>query len=149
MIQIKPNNYVQPTEVREEVVQAICEAFTSNYVRGRGCRSVYHPFNGSNRGCRNAHRYVVRHKEFRNGIRYKVDGLYDNFSNSPTDYEEYLTFNGAEMKRAFEELIKAGYYMFRVYEYGSWMGYLCNDKPYMDWDAASPQRVESFDDRID
>lgn len=31
MINIPKNNYAQPTEVRDEVVQAICQAFMSTY----------------------------------------------------------------------------------------------------------------------
>lgn len=139
MIKIEPNNYVQTTEVREEVVQAICDAFLHSKRYKVGCEAVYHPFNGSNRGCRNAHRYVVCNKKERK---------YHSFSDKPFEWQEGLTFTGAEMKRAFEELIKAGYYMLKVYSYGSWMGYECHDKPFDDFYRTS-QCVQSFDDRID
>lgn len=33
-VNIPQNDYVQPTEVREEVVQAICNAFLSNKLLG-------------------------------------------------------------------------------------------------------------------
>lgn len=40
-VNIPQNDYVQPTEVREEVVQAICNAFLSN-----SCWDIFHPFKG-------------------------------------------------------------------------------------------------------
>lgn len=141
MITIPKNEYVQPTEVREEVVQAICDVF----LHGK----VYHPHNGDNRGARNADRYVVRHKEYHKGHRYLTDGKYYDFGHKPFDWQEGIVFNGAEMKRAFDELQKAGYYMLRVYEYGSWMGYECHDKPFDDFWSSGTTLVKSFDDRID
>lgn len=146
MIQIKKNNYIQPTDEREEVVQAICEAFIHSYVRGRGCVATYHPF--SEGAYRHATRYVVRQKEYDGRNHYKVDGMYEQFKDKPTDGEEGMTFTGAEMKRAFEELIKAGYYMFRIRQYGSWMGYICSNKPFYRHEYGAEQ-VTSFDDRID
>lgn len=148
MIQIKKNNYTQPTEVREEVVQAICEAFISSYVRGRkspSVWSVYHPFRD---GSREATRYVARGKEYVDGVHYTVDGMYDRFCNSLDNHDEGMTFTGAEMKRAFKELINAGYYMFRIYAYGTWMGYVCSDKPFYPYDREA-EPVMAFDDRID
>lgn len=131
MIQIRKNTYVQPTEVREEVVQAICEAFMSTY------SGIYHPVRQSQ--YREATIYVVTNK-----------GTFPFFSSSNESYwtgAVCYRIRGVEMKRAFEELIKAGYYMFRVWEYGSWMGYLCNDKPF--YDGMRAEIVTSFEDRID
>lgn len=131
MIKIPQNKYVQPTEVREEVVQAICEAFLHR-------PTVFHP-NRDGR-CRDPHRFVVKNK---NGKEYL------EFRSRVLDFQEGIRFTGAEMKRAFEELIKAGYYMLRVYSYGSWMGYECSDKPFDDFWSIKPQVVTSFEDRID
>ncbi len=131
MIQIRKNTYVQPTEVREEVVQAICEAFMSTY------SGIYHPARQSQ--YRGATIYVVTNK-----------GTCPFFSSSNESYwtgAVCYRIRGVEMKRAFEELMKAGYYMFRVWEYGSWMGYLCNDKPF--YDGMRAEIVTSFEDRID
>lgn len=131
MIQIRKNTYVQPTEVREEVVQAICEAFMSTY------SGIYHPVRQSQ--YRKATIYVVTNK-----------GTCPFFSSSNESYwtgAVCYRIRGVEMKRAFEELIKAGYYMFRVWKYGSWMGYLCNDKPF--YDGMRAEIVTSFEDRID
>ena len=49
------------------------------------------------------------------------------------------------MKAAFKALQEAGYYMFRIYEYGSWMGYECSKKTFM----KNGERVTEFDDVID
>lgn len=146
MIQIKKNNYIQPAEVRENVVQAICEAFIAQYVRCKGCNQVYHPF--SEGAYRRAARFVARNKEYDGQNHYKVDGLYDRFENHLDDSEEGMIFTGAEMKRAFEELIKAGYYMFRIWEYGFWMGYICSDKPFYHHKYGA-EEVYVFSDRID
>ena len=138
MIQIKQNNYVQPTEVREEVVQAICDAF----LYGK-CDSVFHPYDGSNKGCRNATLYVA--KPTRVGVQkkwgFKCSRLVDS-----TDVAYRI--RGAEMKRAFDELIKAGYYMLRIHVYGSWMGYECCEKPYDNF-YRDADCVTSFNDNID
>lgn len=134
MIQIKKNDYVQPTEVREEVVQGICEAFLC-----RSGWSIFHPF--SDGAYRGRSQYIIRHKR---------DKEFYGFYMRPFDGEEGVKFNGAEMKRAFEELIKAGYYMFRVYQYGTWMGYICHKKPYApDCYKDGAVNVTSFDDFID
>lgn len=129
MIQIERNDYVQPTRIREEVVQGICDAFLDNNVY-----STFHPFSDG----RGRRRTLIL-------CRHKVDGKYYGFTDELFDSQEGIKFNGAEMKQAFEELIKAGYYMFRVYKYGSWMGYVCSKKPY--YQGGTP--VTSFDDFID
>lgn len=138
MINIPKNEYVQPTEVREEVVQAICEAFIK-----KGCDSTFHPHNGSNRGCRDATLYVA--KPTRKGVQHVWRFQCSRYTDS-TDISYRI--RGVEMKRAFEELIKAGYYMFRVWSYGSWLGYVCHDRPFY-YDGYRAEKVESFNDRID
>ena len=132
MIQIKKNDYVQPTEAREEVVQAICDAFMSTY------SGIYHPFRQSI--YREATIYAVTNK-----------GTCPFFSSSNESYwtgAKCYRIRGVEMKRAFEELIKAGYYMMKVYEYGTWMGYKCSKQPFDNFHNGSVC-VTSFDDRID
>ena len=53
------------------------------------------------------------------------------------------------MKAAFEALRKAGYHMFRVRYYGSWMGYVAYEKPYFrDGDTVGTE-VTEFTDFID
>lgn len=129
MITIPKNNYAQPTEVREEVVQAICEAFMSTY------SGIYHPVRQSQ--YREATIYVVTNK-----------GTCPFFSSSNESYwtgAVCYRIRGVEMKRAFEELIKAGYYMFRVHSYGTRPGYKCSKVPFL----TDGTPVQSFEDRID
>lgn len=135
MIDIPKNEYSQPSEVRDEVVQAICEAFTFNDMQ-----CIYHPFDGSTKGYRLATEYVCK----------KSDNIWF-FGSVKTikDAHTYYRIRGVEMKRAFEELTKAGYYMFRVWIYGgSWLGYACHQTP-LYYNYIRSQRVEEFTDRID
>lgn len=128
-INIPKNNYVQPTEVRQEVVQGICEAFLAN-----NAWSTYHPFH--NGRCRNAHHYIIRHKGYQS---------YYGFRDRLFDSDEGTRFNGEEMKAAFKALIDAGYHMFKYYEFGEWMGYVCSRKPFFQ----GGERVTQFNDFID
>lgn len=130
-VNIPTNDYVQPTEIRENVVQGICEAFLSE-----NCWSIFHPHHDGIG--RNRHRCIIKHKG---------EKRFYGFINADCNfqYDESVRFNGAEMKAAFDALIKAGYYMFKVYEYGTWMGYVCKKKPYYERGS----RVDSFDDFID
>ena len=131
MINIQKNDYVQPFEIREEVVQAICNAFFSTY------SGIYHPFH---EGRRYATIYVVTGK-----------GKSPFFSSSNESYwgkeSKCYRIRGCEMKQAFEELIKVGYYMFRVYQYDTWLGYVCKKTPFYHDHRAD--MVEAFTDRID
>lgn len=137
-VNIPKNDYVQPTEVRQDIVQAICEVFL-----GGGAWSIFHPFKD---GRRIEHNYVRAHKtgKFFGFASYQD---YDFAKSHPyfKETQRYLKFNGAEMKAAFKVLIDSGYYMFRVYEYGTWMGYKCGCKPYMDGGV----KVSGFDDLIE
>lgn len=61
------------------------------------------------------------------------------------DSDNNIRFNGEEMKAAFKALRNAGYHMFRIYEYGSWKGYICDKKPFYDGGT----EVTTFNDFID
>lgn len=135
MINIPKNEYVQSSDVREEVVQAICEAFIN--------KCTFHPHNGSNCSYRGATLYVA--KPTRKGVQHVWSFKCSRFIDS-TDISYRI--RSVEMKRAFEELIKAGYYMFRVWFYGSWLGYDCHTRPFY-YDGFRAEKVETFNDRID
>lgn len=128
-VNIPQNDYVQPTQVRPEIVQGICDAFLA-----QNCWNIFHPKNDS---CyRRATLQILRYKGKK----------FSSFHDKPFhDDEEAFRFYGAEMSAAFSALRKAGYHMFRVYQYGSWMGYVCRKKPYYDGGT----EVFSFDDFID
>lgn len=135
MIQIKKNEWKEPTEIREEVVQAICDAFLNGYKR------TFHPHNDNNKGYRNATLFVVYdNRECTSKVPY--------FWNRIESYQDGFRIRKVEMKRAFSELQKAGYYMLRVKEYGTWDGYICSKKPY-DIFYKEAQIVTVFNDYID
>jgi hypothetical protein len=48
----------------------------------------------------------------------------------PNQFYWKTPYNGAEVKAAFKALIDAGYHIFRVYEFGSWMGYKLSVRPF-------------------
>ena len=131
-INIPQNNYVQPTEVRPEVVQGICEAFL------RQCAwSVFHPSSGGR--YREETHYIMRHKDKKEF--YGFGDYHKAFSDSV-----YVKFNGEEMKAAFKVLREAGYFMFRGLNYGTWLGYECLRKPVHPYGW---KEVKTFDERID
>ena len=128
-VNIPTNDYEQPTEIRSEVVQGICDVFLNG-----GAWSTFHPFSES--VYRRASNKIIRHKNDK-----KFYGFHDEgFSNDIA-----IRFNGAEMKAAFAALIKAGYHMFKVYNYGTWKGYICSKKPFY----KDGIKVSTFDDFID
>lgn len=131
MIYVQKNDYVTPTEVRDEVVQGICEAF----LRG-GWDSVFHPV--SDGLCRGKTLYIARNSN---------DTKFYGFTSRRYDGEEIVKFNGAEMEKAFQVLIDNGYFMWRIYQYGSWMGYECTKTPVAPRNGAV--RVAMFRDVID
>ena len=130
MINIPKNDYKVETEVRENVVQAICEAFLFD-----GTWSCFHPY--ENGMYRYSTIYVVKHKNSQTYYGFK--------SSVDSEFDEGIRIRGSEMKEAFKVLIKHGYYMFRIRDYHTWIGYICSKKPYVD----GGQRVTEFNDFID
>lgn len=129
-VNIPVNDYEVPNEIRQEVVQGICEAFLAN-----NCWAVYHPF--SDGAYRRKTDCIIRRKNERN---------FYGFHNGTFGSDEIkVKFNGAEMKAAFEALISAGYHIFKVYSYGSWKGYVLSKKPFM----KDGVEVHEFTDFID
>lgn len=129
-LNIPQNDYVQPTEVRQEVVQAICDAFLETH-----CDTILHP--GSDGRYREPTVYVMP----------KTARSRAGFNNArwASDHDGYIRFSGAEVKAAFSALRNAGYHMFRMYEYRTWMGYKCSKRPYMEGGS----EVTEFTDFID
>lgn len=129
-INIPKNDYVQSTEVRQNVVQAICDAFLESH-----CNSTFHPYG---EGCYRRKTLFVHPKTAKS---------YASFQNHEwaAKNEGFIKFNGEEMKAAFKALQEAGYYIFRIYDYGTWMGYTCGKKPFME----RGERVTEFNDFID
>lgn len=127
-INIPKNTYEVPTEIREDVVQKICEAFLN-----KSCWSIFHPFS---QGC---YRRATLFVQARNG-----KGV--GFSNR-ADFlgKEGIKVRGCEIAAAFKALRDAGYHMYRYYEYREWMGYKVDEKPYVE----GAVEVSDFTDFID
>ena len=98
-IEIKPNTYVQPTECRIEVVQQICDALLNCTAFSNIEMDGYpHPTTWV---------YAEKHNNKGSG-----------FSDSPDSYWKdryiYTKMRTCEVQRAFDELINAGYYIFKT-----------------------------------
>lgn len=126
-IEIPKNDYVQPTEVRPDVVKAICEAFLAN--------TCWRKFRPHDAGLgRPQTKCAIRHR----------GGEFYGFMDKPFDTDDGVEFNGAETKSAFRVLVNAGYHMFRQTE-GREITYVCNRKPYDEWGT----EVNEFNEFID
>lgn len=134
-VNIPVNTYSVPTEIRQEAVQLICNAF----LYGRSDR-FFHPYND---GC---YRKATR-CAYRRPANNKGDFFYgfDDKDYCEERGGEFYEIRGCEMKAAFEALRKAGYHIFRSNEYGSWMGYVCDAKPFLE----RGYEVTEFTDFID
>lgn len=131
-VNIPQNDYIQPTEVREDVVQKICDVFLDR--RGGYYHNVFHPYSDNGYRIRTLG-VVIGRSGHANSFGYKADFA----------HETIIKFHGVEMKAAFQALIIAGYHMYRVYECGSWMGYICSEKPFL----KDGTEVKEFNDFID
>lgn len=130
-INIPQNNYVTPTECRQEVVQAICDAFLSK----AAAWSSFRPYAESR--YRQATLLVL-----------SQGGKFYGFNSEPFSSDtSYYRVRGCEMKAAFECLIKAGYHIFKYYPYrdSKMHSYCVRREPFMQ-DA---HEVFSFEDIID
>jgi hypothetical protein len=128
-LNIPKNTYEVPTEVRPEVVQAICEAFLCG-----NCNATYYPFSSS------VYRKATHHVELRNG---KGVGFIN-----PSDYQsarDTIRFHGCEMSAAVSALRQAGYHIFRIYYCGTWMGYRLSAKPFY-MDGTEVREINDFID---
>jgi len=128
-VTIPKNDYEQPIQIRQEVVQGICEAFLNRM-------PIRYTFT------------AVRHK-------YTEPTLYIGWTNGrkPTflnirelDFEMYKNYRterirGCEMKIAFKKLIEAGYHMFKC----EGIHYFCSKKPV----ERGCQKVTEFNEFID
>ena len=113
MLNIPPNNFTEDTRCDESVVQGICNAFLAD-----NAWHIYHPFSEG------AYRQRDAYVEMKGGAFVswrEAEGK-----------QGYAKFTNAEMDLAVEELKKAGYYLYRRYDYGSWVAYFFSPKPYLD-----------------
>lgn len=117
MITIHKNEKVEITEIDESIVQKICNVFLIG-----GAFSVFHPV--SDGAYRSATLALVGDVAYAPGKRERDYYGFEGHFSYPHEHK-YIHFNENEMRMAFKELIKAGYHMYRVREYGTWLGYVC------------------------
>ena len=122
---IRINDYTQPQEVRDEVVQAICDAFLR---KETGWRTFF-PHCGDYG--QNATLYIDLERPY--------------FNYPSKDKPSVRRIRGCEMRAAFDALRAAGYHMFSTYKKARWIGYTCEKKPYLKGGV----EVESFEHFID
>ena len=105
-VNIPKNDYVQPTEVREKVVQDIC-----NHI-------IYWMKNGCEEGCyqlgirdfyyRNAMLYLI----YRSSEKTETSGFQCNEKIDKARYPFHVKVRTCEMKAVFKVMQKAGYHIF-------------------------------------
>lgn len=106
MLNIPNNNYKSPSEIREEVVNSIINAFldgdNSSAQFGKEQRNIYIPYIDN----RSFHRFV--RTEIVNGTEYNW------FTNIVTKGNNYVHFNGCELLKALRILQEHGFYIFHL-----------------------------------
>lgn len=132
-LNIKPNTYQVPNEVREFAVQALCDYLLDDY----GARNVFHPKTDS---CyRRQNIYVKKSKKTNKWV-----GCGD-WAWAERESVESTSLRTCEVQAAFKALIANGYHIFRVYSYGCWLGYVVSPKPHYD----DGTKVSEFTEFID
>lgn len=136
MIQIANNDYTQPTEVREFVVQGIIDAFLSDNLYNMFVPYPSGPY-------RDSTLYICKHK---------YANKYYGFRRTPTkdmeEREDFVRIRGCEMKESFKIILKAGYYIFRVNNFPEQIGYIVSKTPHINY-YNNPIMVKEFNEFID
>ena len=126
MIEIPLNDYKEDTSVREDVVQKICNVLLSG--------KEWHPKTVS--PARTSNNELLGSVKAP-GKFYDFGGAYWHQYKSE---HTFLQFNEAEMRRAFKEILGAGYHIFRYLQYGTYPTYEVSKKPYFWKDGADSVR---------
>jgi coproporphyrinogen III oxidase len=123
MLNIPKNDYKEDTRCDETIVQYICNAFLDG-----GAWDMYHPFSEG----------AYRHRD-----KYVSSGgaFYDDRSGE--NKKNCFQFTNAEIDRAVQELLNAGYFLYHKYEYGSWDAYFFRKTPSLP-PSQRAERVESI-----
>ena len=127
MISIPKNTYKETTRCDEKVVQAICDTFLrkGSYRLTDPNSLTYHPRT----------RYVSLGKETDFLTWRDVEGKPDT-----------IEFTNEEMDMAVKELLNAGYYLFRTFEYRTWETYFFRQTPHIDasWKSTRVDSIPHF-----
>lgn len=140
-LNIPRNEYAQPTDPRPEVVQYIVNAFLDkNYNNYR----IFHPVDDGYPRCKDLY---IKIEEGRTRLWYDFAQCEDEGNRNV----RFVRFYGCEMRAAMQALIQAGWHILEVYEYRTWKGYICCEKPYCDYCGHGSReiRAEQFTDFID
>ena len=114
-INIPQNDYVQPTDVREEVVQMICNSLLHHYLDSDDYRDIEFAW-------KKPQAQILVHG-------YKTPYLTGGAERKKI-YDENIIVRTCEMKAAFDALQDAGYY---IYGFQNWTGntsYHISSKPF-------------------
>lgn len=127
MITIPKNDYKPSDEIREEVVQDICNSFLNGTIY-----AIFHPYNTS------------AYRRRTNGLLYK-NGVLHGFSDRPLgDNDKLVKFTSKELNAAIKCLVKAGWHIFYSDDKG-WPWIKCSKYPYMDGAREITAWYEFFD----
>lgn len=122
-IKIQENDYKRPTEVREDVVQLICDHIVGN-MNKEGSDGIYelsvNPI-GSLRKCRTYELYTETDE---------TDGSLRKITNERKS-EDQTRIRGCEMETVFKVMQNAGYFIFYSY-YDGYITYIFSKKPSYD-----------------
>lgn len=127
MITIPKNDYTPNNEVREEVVQGICDAFL-----GFNAWSAFHPYNTS------------AYRRRTNGLLYE-NGRLMGFNERPLGPGyKVVKFTSKELNAAIKCLVKAGWHIFYSDDMG-WPFIKCSKYPHMDGATEIREWKQFFD----
>lgn len=140
-LNIPRNDYSQPTEPRPDVIQYIINAFLDN---NNHCTGIFHPVNDGY--ARTRHIYIEINEGYKTPVYRFVSCPEKSHTRS-----RFVRFYGCEMRAAMKGLIQAGWHILEVYEYCTWRGYICHEKPFYDYCGHGSReiRAEQFTDFID
>lgn len=120
------NDYVEDKQIRDEVVQGICEAFLSG-----NAWSTFHPT--SDGPYRRKTLMILR----------SGGSKFYGFHDKPFTGDEGVRFNEAEMHEAFKTLVNAGYHIWRLRD--PWLGYKVTKTPFYEYSRCE---VKDFAERF-
>lgn len=140
-LNVPRNTYAQPTEPRQDVVQSIVNAFLDN-IKYRN--NVFHPVND---GYPRMKTIYIMVEKTRGGERHR----FASTCNEGDTGAHYIRFYGCEMKAAMKALMLAGWHILEIYEYRTWRGYVCCEKPHCDCYGRGCREIQAdeFNDFID
>ena len=138
-INIPKNDYVQPTEIRQEIVQKFCEHLI--YWMDRGATKNGYTISFSDNTRKKAEIFLhIRRDGSISGISSYDDGLTEKCGG------QVVKMRTVEMKAVFEAMQKAGYFIFGVRCTDGTVSYNFNRRDYYDGRKAFEMNFTEFID---